>query len=240
MRILPLTLLLFSCSDVPDTETDRASRLEREQMHREDDSSPPEDNNEKPEDSGPVAGSADDREDQHPGDDEDDDQDDGDDPADTEEPEDNEEPGDPVDDRFWPVEGDWNIYELSFALDECGLGELVTGGIDTEATLNLTSGRRFNMTHHFGNDDCELDVTGATYTCRSRVIVDTTARDEFGIDANILLDLTISGSFMDQETMVLRADVEADCEGPYCDVVEFAAGTRFPCDILLDLDASAD
>jgi len=236
MRILPYTLLLFSCSNEVGTKTDRVERLDRDQMLRDDNLSTAPDDEEKP-DGDNEESNSDDRDDDRPGDEQNGDgQDDNSHPDDSEEDDDQD---DPVDDRFWPVEGNWDIFELNFSLDDCGLGDLVTGDVDSAATLFLTSGRRFDVNHHFGSDDCELDPTGATFDCRSRVIVDTTARDDYGLDADILLDFFITGNFADEHNMFLQADVEATCAGPSCGLVEFATGTRFPCDMVLDLDASA-
>jgi hypothetical protein len=215
MRLLPFALLTLACGSSRSLEGEHPDR-----------SSP-----ERGEDYPAQPADADDEPDDKPDDEN---------QPDNSPPPDTEDPPDEDDDRFWPVEGDWSLIETAIAVDRCGLGDHVSGDVTEAASLQLTGGRKFTLVHHFGEDSCVLESDGPEFDCNNRLIVDTTARDDYGLDADIRLDVVPSGTFIDAETVDLSADLTANCTGSDCGLLSTFTGANFPCEMELYLSAIAD
>ena len=135
---------------------------------------------------------------------------------------------------FEPTEGSWITLREDMLFDDCDMADWVTDGPGDILTIELDAD--LFITHSRGTEACSL--SGTTYGCDMRVDEDTTAIDDYGLNALITLELTTSGYFDDTEAMIMQTDIVADCEGDDCWLVELSTAAM-PCDMAIEIEAEA-
>ena len=147
---------------------------------------------------------------------------------------DGENSGDDGGDSTADLAGSWLTTSEEMTLDDCGMAEWVTDGPGGTLLLTLEQESDLLIEHSQGVESCVL--TGDEYGCDSREDTDTTAIDEYGLDATILLTLSASGWFDGPDALVMSTDIVVNCEGDDCWLVELSTAWM-PCEMSVQVEA---
>jgi hypothetical protein len=139
---------------------------------------------------------------------------------------------DPVDEpqAFTPTEGQWTTTDEYLPVDACNMGDWVSDGPGGTIEIYTTGEDSLEIIHEKGTYDCVFDEVG--FECLSIESEDTTAQDEYSLDALIVLELTAMGSFNGKDSLEMLTEIVATCEGDQCWLVELATAA-FPCGMQL-------
>jgi len=130
-----------------------------------------------------------------------------------------------------PHLGSWIVTAGEVVEDGCGVD---IGRGEAGATLELEDlgDQRIALTFSGGERvECALD--GSDYLCDESESVDDTARS-MGFDADLPVTLSTSGRFSAEDSMSMGTDVEIDCSGGDCVVLEVLVGNSFPCEMRIE------
>ena len=139
-------------------------------------------------------------------------------------------------DGFAPIEGDWVKLDEYLPLDECNMGDWVSDGPGGLLVLSRVGTDGLDIAHDHGTETCTFDESG--FECRARQTEDTTAEEDYGLDALILLELAASGVFDGRDSLQMQTHIVANCAGDDCWMVELATA-EFPCEMEVHLEAEA-
>ena len=137
---------------------------------------------------------------------------------------------------FSPTEGEWTKLEEYLPLDDCNMADWVSDGPGGTITVAITGEKGMSIQHGHGAETCVFDEEG--FECSGRATEDTTAQDEYGLDALVLLDLQAQGLFESEDFLEMQTDIVARCEGEDCWLVELATAA-FPCEMQVVLRAES-
>ena len=85
---------------------------------------------------------------------------------------------------------------------------------------------------------CDLDED-LHYECSTSQTTNDTPSD-YGLNAQILVNLTASGFFDSEDEMFMNSDIDLDCSGPDCGWVSFFLGAEFPCSMARQSSLESD
>jgi len=171
-----------------------------------------------------------------PADDTPDDTDNIDDTDNTDDTDDTTDPDPDPEPAFAPGEGIWTVLDSDLVEDGCGLEDFAARGEPgSQLDLERIADDSFLVTFFGVGDEsgggevlnCDIDGEQHFDCSTSQTTNDTPA--DYGLTAEILVDLTASGFFDTKEEMFMNSDIKLDCSGPDCGWVSFFLGTEFPC-----------
>ena len=140
------------------------------------------------------------------------------------------------DPTFAPAEGIWTVLESDLVEDGCDLEDFAARGEPgSQLDLEPVASTSFLVTFFGVGDEsgggeelnCDLDED-LRYECTTSQTTNDTPAD-YGLNAEILVNLTASGFFDSEDEMFMNSDIDLDCSGPDCGWVSFFLGTEFPC-----------
>lgn len=135
------------------------------------------------------------------------------------------------------IEGAWITVDEFMTEDHCNMEDYVLRGTGQMWILDVVDEGEFELTDGRGVNHCTYDET--SFDCDSREMEDHTPSTDYGLSATIVLRTTGYGSFEDTDTLFMQTDIQADCEGSDCWMVELATAS-FPCEMRLWVAAEAD
>lgn len=135
-----------------------------------------------------------------------------------------------------PRDGLWSYSEFNAIVDQCNSGQLITNGAGN-FLLVYNGNRTFTVTPADGSSAFDCTLTGADFTCpdRAAAVEDFTTS---GFDAILTLNVAVSGTFSDAETMTGQQQGTANCVGTACGGLAGFLGTTFPCSVTVDFTAA--
>jgi hypothetical protein len=137
---------------------------------------------------------------------------------------------------FAPTEGEWTTLDEYLPLDACNMADWVSDGPGGTLILRTTEEAGLEISHGHGTEECSFDESG--FECLTRESEDTTAQDDYGLDALILLELSAGGVFDGRDLLEMQTEIVATCTGDDCWMVELATA-EFPCEMQVVLEAEA-
>ena len=161
--------------------------------------------------------------------------DDGTDPASTTEQTNDPEP-EPEPLAFAPLAGEWLTVVEEMVQDDCKMADWVSDGPgDSFGVANPSEGK-VDIEHGLGMERCTL--TDREFECETWSLEDETARDEYGLNATIVIDVLTTGVFPAEDSIEMNAKLRASCSGPDCWLVELTTASM-PCIMELAIEAEA-
>jgi hypothetical protein len=137
---------------------------------------------------------------------------------------------------FAPIAGDWLTVVEEMLVDDCKMADWVSDGPGDSFLVNTPEEGRVDIEHGLGLERCTL--TDTNFECDMWSLQDETARDEYGLNATITIDVMTSGVFPSEEEIEMNAQLRATCSGPDCWLVELTTASM-PCMMELLIEAEA-
>jgi hypothetical protein len=149
---------------------------------------------------------------------------------------------------FAPADGHWTIQSKDVTLDPCEVAsKLERGQAGSTYSINNTGELGFDI--QYGTDSqtgtggeiqsCTIDEEGLSFTC-DPISYGEDLQEEHNLNAVILIDLRAEGVFTDENDMLLANDVDLNCTGDDCWLVEFAFKAQFPCQLGTEVSSLAN
>jgi hypothetical protein len=143
---------------------------------------------------------------------------------------------------FAPNEGEWEIGEF-VSDDACGSDiDMYDDTGSAPETVELTMDKDGNGFTILSEDDSTTHCTlsAKDFECELPDEADTeTSLEEYGLDATIYFDVSVTGAFSSQTAGKLSSTADISCEGENCDAVEAEFGGTLPCTTGADAPLSA-
>ena len=149
---------------------------------------------------------------------------------------------------FSPADGHWTIQSKDVTDDPCEVAsKLDRGQPGSTYSLSNTGDLRFDV--QYGTDSetgtggeiqsCITDEESMTFSC-DPISYGEDLRDQYNLKAEILIDLSANGSFVNENDMLLANSVDLNCTGDDCWLVEIAFKAEFPCQLGTDVSSTAN
>ncbi len=138
---------------------------------------------------------------------------------------------------FTADEGDWVTVTETMLHDDCQMADYVTDGPGGVVEVLGAGIEEFSITHTRGTELCVAADDGS-FECDTRSRVDSTPRQKYGMDADLVMDITPSGAFYDDENMVWESYIDVECMGSGCWLVTLATSS-FPCSMSIRVEAES-
>jgi len=134
-----------------------------------------------------------------------------------------------------PRDGTWNFHGSDAIDDTCMFDQL---SVDNPGTFALTNNGDGTFTVDDSQNvfDCTLD--GADFSCPSRLFGEQDVGTQFGLDAIVHYNVTVTGSFSTANAMSGRQQIEIECVGADCNGLAALAMVTLPCGWAQDFSAS--
>ncbi|MFT4628484.1 MAG: hypothetical protein ACI8PZ_007179 [Myxococcota bacterium] len=136
-----------------------------------------------------------------------------------------------------PATGTWRTTNYDVRSDDCGLWSPSTETDYFPETFDVIAEEDGTFT---------IDGPALSVNCTSSGTSFTCAEDRssepygYGLSADILLNIAVSGSFKGDSALDGDSVVELDCDGADCPQVTTAANLDFPCVMRLSIDAELE
>ncbi len=132
-----------------------------------------------------------------------------------------------------PMEGEWLSDRYSMVRDPCGVYNPSLPGDYFPESFDVFPGEAedtFEMDG--GGFTFECTVTGNGYGCAT---VESTLPVGYGMSATFVFQTTVTGVFQAEDRMIAKPNLDITCNGVDCGGVP----AEFPCEMVLDVEASA-
>lgn len=149
---------------------------------------------------------------------------------------------------FSPADGHWTIQSKAVNSDPCDVASKLDRG-QPGSTYSLTNTGDLRFDVQYGTDSetgtggeiqsCTTDQDGQTFSCDS-ISYGEDLKEDFNLKAEILIDLQASGHFDNENAMWLTNDVDLNCTGDDCWLVEVAFNAEFPCQLETEVNSIAN
>lgn len=140
---------------------------------------------------------------------------------------------------FFPQEGHW-LYtgEGTLISDNCNYtGDAPSGTANPGFTLSKVGADRFTIVQ----DADASDVMGCSLTEPTFDCDDKTGSEPIpDVSADLVVTVNTTGTFSDATHTDLRFDLNLDCSGSDCELVEWYADISFPCQVAFSAVAVAE
>jgi hypothetical protein len=137
-------------------------------------------------------------------------------------------PDAPPEEGFLPVAGAWITTDEGMLVDECAMESWVLDGAGKTLMLDVIDAEELEIQGQYEPLECSYDSNG--FDCAPSATEDTTAQDEYSLDALIVLSLQTSGDFDGPDFFEMWTNITANCTGSDCWLVELATA-NFPCEM---------
>lgn len=131
---------------------------------------------------------------------------------------------------FQPAEGAWDGGDYVVKKDSCGLFEDQSTSTDLDVyQLELrSSGFDLSVAQDEFTVTWNCDLSGKDFDCPAQVIGLEDLSSE-GVDATITVTGAIAGAFSTEQAASVDISVNANCDGPDCDLAATVLSIEFPC-----------
>lgn len=133
-------------------------------------------------------------------------------------------------DDIQPVTGSWFYAEGETISDTC---EVPGFSVSASTDFHLSNNGDGSFTVARDGQDIECELDGSEFDCVP-VPLDPVNNDMF--DATFELEVTYSGSFENEQTMMGRRVIAVSCVGTDCDAFATVLSTSFPCALVDGFD----
>ncbi len=133
-----------------------------------------------------------------------------------------------------PKSGVWDYEDKGIAENSCGND--VYRDPDTIFGLMNNNDGTFTVDQGMSAEDFDCTLNGAAFTCPERLYGNYPIE---GIDATLIYNVSIEGSFSSDTAMSGQQRADVSCEGNACGLAPQVLGVTFPCSYTVDFEATA-